>query len=81
MHATDSNLFFDQGTTTGFLARSRAGQTQDIGKGQYLFNQASGLFHRALSDQFQVAGDIDVGRTIDLTGRLTIRIVIGKHHL
>src|SRR5579875_326436 len=76
MHATNGNLFFNQTTTTRLLARSGTGQTQDVGEGQDLFNQARRLFHRAFSDQFQVAGDVDMCWAINLAGRLTVGIVV-----
>src|SRR5579875_136592 len=80
MHAANSDLLFDQRAAARLLARRRAGQAQDIGEGQHLFDQARGLLHRAFGDQFQIAGDVDMRRAIDLAGRLTVGIVVGEHH-
>ena len=81
MHTADGNLLIDQGTSAGTLTGSGAGQTQNIGKWQHLFNQARRLFHRALGDQLQIAGDVDMGGTIHLAGGLTVGIVVREHEL
>ncbi len=81
VHAADRYFFFDQRTTAGLLAGGRACQTQDIGEWQHLFDQACRLFHRPLSDQLQIAGDINMCRAIYLAGGLAIRIVVGEQHL
>src|SRR5438045_3399289 len=80
MHAADGDFFFDECSTTGLLARSRAGEAEDIGEGQYFFDEACRFFHRTFGDQFEIAGDVDMGGTVYLAGWLAIGVVVREDH-
>src|SRR5579864_8164911 len=81
MHTADSDFFFDEPTPASLLAWRRACQAQNIWERQHFLDQARRLFHRPLSNQFQITRNIDMRRTIYLTWWLAVRIVVGQQHL
>ena len=76
VHTADGDLFLDQSTPASFLARRRAGQTQDVWERQHFFDQARRLLHRAFGNQLQVARNIDVRWAVDLARRLAVGVVV-----